>query len=105
MLRRRTGKRDSTKSNTALKINSGGLLVMWLLSSLLAAGFLTLLAHPRKLIVFKHDSHLGNARSGQLFDLVKIIKNTELPRDWKDYTVEPINKDLLPKGVTLIEKL
>jgi CRISPR-associated protein Csd2 len=61
--------------------------------------------NPRKLIVFKHDSHLGNARSGQLFDLVKIIKNADLPRDWKDYTVEPINKESLPKGVTLIEKL
>jgi CRISPR-associated protein Csd2 len=61
--------------------------------------------NPRKLIVFKHDSHLGNARSGQLFDLVKITKNTDLPRDWKDYTVEPVNKESLPKGVMLIEKL
>jgi CRISPR-associated protein Csd2 len=61
--------------------------------------------NPRKLIVFKHDSHLGNARSGQLFDLVKITKNADLPRDWKDYTVEPINKESLPRGVTLIEKL
>jgi CRISPR-associated protein Csd2 len=61
--------------------------------------------NPRKLIVFKHDSHLGNARSGQLFDLVKITKKGDLPRDWKDYSVEPINKESLPKGVTLIEKL
>ena len=61
--------------------------------------------NPRKLIVFKHDSHLGNARSGQLFDLVKINKKTDLPRDWSDYIVEPINLESLPKGVTLIEKL
>lgn len=42
--------------------------------------------NPRKLIVFKHSSHLGNARSGQLFDLVQIKpceKNP--PREWKDY--------------------
>jgi len=61
--------------------------------------------NPRKLIVFKHDSHLGNARSGQLFDLVKIKKNVELPRAWEDYMIEPIDKSSLPKGVTLIEKL
>lgn len=61
--------------------------------------------NSRKLIVFKHDSHLGNARSGQLFDLVKISKKTDLPRDWNDYTIEPINHESLPKGVTLIEKL
>lgn len=39
---------------------------------------------PRKLIIFKHASHLGNARSGELFDLVK-IKKFDTPRDWDDY--------------------
>jgi CRISPR-associated protein Csd2 len=61
--------------------------------------------NPRKLIIFKHDSHLGNARSGQLFDLVRIRKNVDLPRAWEDYTVEAIDKNFLPKGVTLIERL
>lgn len=43
--------------------------------------------NPRKLVVFKHEeSHLGNARSGQLFDLVQITTPTEKPpRGWDDY--------------------
>ena len=41
--------------------------------------------NPRKLIVFKHDSHLGNARSGELFDLVRIERKVELPRTFTDY--------------------
>lgn len=61
--------------------------------------------NPRKLIIFKHDGYLGNARSGQLFDLVRIKKNVNLPRAWEDYTVEAIDKNSLPKGVALIEKL
>jgi CRISPR-associated protein Csd2 len=60
--------------------------------------------NPRKLIVFKHDGHLGNARSGELFDLIKISKANNLPRKWTDYMVE-IKRDNLPKGVQLIEKL
>ncbi|GHU19116.1 type I-C CRISPR-associated protein Cas7/Csd2 [Spirochaetia bacterium] len=60
--------------------------------------------NPRKLIVFKHESYLGNARSGQLFDLIKIERKSMLPRDWSDYTVL-IDKSILPKGVELIEKL
>lgn len=58
---------------------------------------------PRKLIVFKHDSHIGNARSGELFDRIQIAKSTELPRDWKDYTVS-IDKSV-PLGIELIEML
>lgn len=42
--------------------------------------------NPRKLIFFKHDSHLGNARSGQLFDLVHVTPcNENPPRGWNDY--------------------
>jgi CRISPR-associated protein Csd2 len=60
--------------------------------------------NPRKLIVFKHDSHLGNARAGELFDRVAVKKKAELPRQWSDYEVT-IQRDKLPKGVTLEEKL
>ena len=42
--------------------------------------------NPRKLIIFKHESHLGNARSGQLFDLVQIKPcDQNPPRGWNDY--------------------
>lgn len=60
--------------------------------------------NPRNLIIFKHASHLGNARSGELFDRIKIIKNTELPRSYQDYKVE-INEESMPKGVELIKIL
>lgn len=60
--------------------------------------------NPRKLIVFKHDSHLGNARSGELFELVNVQKKADLPRCWSDYEVT-IQHDKLPKGVSLEEKL
>ena len=60
----------------------------------------------RKLIVFKHDSHLGNARSGELFDKVQITKNTDLPRSWSDYNVSPLEeiKKNLPVGIAVFEK-
>lgn len=60
--------------------------------------------NPRKLIVFKHDSHLGNARAGELFERVVVKKKTELPRGWNDYEVS-ISKEKMPKGITLEEKL
>jgi CRISPR-associated protein Csd2 len=62
--------------------------------------------NPRKLIVFKHDSHLGNARAGELFDRVNVEKKKDvvLPRAWSDYDVT-INKGNMPKGIAVDEKL
>jgi len=60
--------------------------------------------NPRKLIVFKHGSHLGNARSGELFERVIIEKIVDLPRNWEDYKVK-IEENNLPKGIELIQKL
>lgn len=43
---------------------------------------------PQKLIVFKHDSKLGNAPANKLFDLVDVKKVCEgAPRSFKDYEV------------------
>jgi CRISPR-associated protein Csd2 len=50
---------------------------------------------PRKLVIFKHDSHLGNELSGRLFDRVTVKKNSDLPRGKEDYTIT-VNKDNLP---------
>ncbi|MDY4550472.1 MAG: type I-C CRISPR-associated protein Cas7/Csd2 [Parabacteroides sp.] len=60
--------------------------------------------NPRALIVFKHESHLGNARAGQLFDLVKVEKKegVEYPRSFSDYVVT-IDKDAVPSNVTVEE--
>lgn len=55
----------------------------------------------QKLVVFKHDSALGNAPSHRLFDLVKVEKKpgVEVPRKFADYDVAiPTDKDL-PAGV------
>lgn len=60
--------------------------------------------NPRKLIIFKHNSHLGNARSGELFECIHIEKNTELPRNWEDYSVS-INRDNISSEIKIIEKL
>lgn len=60
--------------------------------------------NPRKLVVFKHNNHLGSARSGELFELVKISRKIDLPREWSDYSVE-IERNNLPTGIELMEIL
>lgn len=61
------------------------------------------LMSAQKLVVFKHDSVLGNAPANKLFDLIKVEKNTDsAPRSFKDYNVT-IDKDALPSGVTVEE--
>lgn len=42
----------------------------------------------RKVVVFQHSSPLGNARSADLFDLVKIVSKTKTPRSFSDYGIE-----------------
>jgi CRISPR-associated protein Csd2 len=58
--------------------------------------------NPRKLVIFKHESHLGNDLSGQLFERVKITKNKELPRSVNDYKIT-VNKDGLSSKITVQE--
>ena len=59
----------------------------------------------RELIIFKHDSELGNAPAHKLFDLVRITRDPELiaPRSYSDYTVE-VDESRLPAGVGIIRK-
>ena len=60
------------------------------------------LMSAQKLIVFKHDSVLGNAPANQLFDLVKVKKISETPRSFADYKVI-IDRDHCPTSVTIEE--
>ena len=62
------------------------------------------LMSAQKLIVFKHDSALGNASANQLFDLVHVEKkaDVDVPRKFGDYVVS-IEKEKLPSGVSLEE--
>ena len=62
------------------------------------------LMSTQKLIVFKHDSVLGNAPANKLFDLVKVEKVCDgAPRSFSDYTVT-IDKAGLPAKV-IVEEL
>ena len=58
----------------------------------------------QRLLVFKHDSALGNAPAHKLFDLVKIERKdkTKPARKFDDYSVT-IDRDNLPSGVILEE--
>ncbi len=53
----------------------------------------------RELIIFKHDSELGNAPSYKLFDAVTVARKegVTVPRSYRDYTVTVA--DTLPEGV------
>lgn len=55
----------------------------------------------RQLIVFRHDSELGNAPAWKLFELVKAEKNPGVvaPRAYSDYTLS-VDEENLPAGVT-----
>lgn len=56
--------------------------------------------NPRKLVIFKHSSHLGNELSGKLFERVKVTKNTELPRS-KDHYDITVDQGNLPNGIEI----
>lgn len=59
----------------------------------------------RKLIIFEHDSLMGNESAQKLFDAVKVerIDKSKPARDFSDYNVT-IMKGNIPKGVTLYVK-
>lgn len=63
------------------------------------------LMSTRKLVIFKHDSALGNAPAHALFDRVKLTKvDSDKPaREFIDYqlTIDEVD---LPKGVEVIKK-
>lgn len=60
--------------------------------------------NTRKLIVFKHNTALGNAPAHQLFDAVKVekINQDKSSRSFDDYKVT-IDKSKIPAEVELIE--
>ena len=61
------------------------------------------LMSAQKLIVFKHDSPLGNAPANKLFDLVKVEKVCNgAPRSFGDYEVT-IDREHVPSNVTVEE--
>lgn len=61
---------------------------------------------PQKLVVFKHQSALGNAPAHKLFERVTVQRKSSVAvgRSFADYDVT-INKSGLPSGIELIELL
>ena len=61
------------------------------------------LMSAQKLIVFKHESTLGNAPANKLFDLVQVVKKegVDVPRTFNDYEVKVA--DCPFSGVTIEE--
>ncbi|MBF0558712.1 MAG: type I-C CRISPR-associated protein Cas7/Csd2 [Nitrospirae bacterium] len=59
----------------------------------------------RKLIVFKHNSAMGNHPAHVLFDKVKIEAKQKPTRDFSDYSVIVPSQTDMPEGVTVEVKL
>lgn len=59
----------------------------------------------RKLIVFKHNSAMGNHPAHVLFDKVKVDAKQKPARDFNDYLVVVPSQADMPEGVTLEVKL
>jgi len=61
---------------------------------------------PRKLVVFEHESLLGNAPAHALFDRIKITRKdaTKPARAYSDYEVT-LDEQNLPAGITVHEML
>lgn len=62
--------------------------------------------NAQRLIVFRHDSALGNAPAQALFKRVSVARRPEVkvPRRFEDYMVE-IDRENLPSGVEIRELL
>lgn len=62
------------------------------------------LMSTQKLVVFKHDSALGNAPAHKLFERVTLKRKDDVkpPRSFADYNFE-IDKIEMPQGVSIIE--
>ena len=61
--------------------------------------------NARRLIVFKHDSMLGNAPAHKLFDRVKVKRITDSSkpaRSFDDYEIR-VDENKLPSGISLLE--
>jgi len=60
----------------------------------------------RKIIIFEHNSKMGDAPVQNLFDAVSVKRKDESKpaRDFTDYEVT-INKEMIPASVSLVEKM
>jgi len=61
---------------------------------------------PQKLVIFQHQSALGNAPAHKLFERVTVRRKVGVAaaRDFSDYEVA-VDKTDLPSGIEVIEPL
>lgn len=59
----------------------------------------------RRLVVFKHDSKLGNAPAHELLDMIAVSERMSPPRDFAHFDVSVPGQSRMPQGVTIIEKV
>lgn len=60
--------------------------------------------NTRSLIIFKHNSIMGNAQADELFDRIKITKKSDEPaRSFSDYKID-VDSNNLPSGIEIIRK-
>ena len=92
-------KKTTGFSETDLQLLWQAILNMFELDHSAARGKMSV----RELIVFRHDSELGNAPAYKLFDLVKAERNPGVvaPRAYSDYQIS-VDEEKLPTGVTCI---
>jgi len=76
------------------------LLAMWELDRSASRGFMA----TRGLVVFRHQSALGNARSHQLLERITVRRKDPVkpPRSFQDYALELDRRDL-PEGVEVFD--
>ena len=58
----------------------------------------------RKLIVFKHNSKMGNAPAHKVFEMVRAEAIRQPPRAFSDYRISVPDQSDVPSGVEIIEK-
>ncbi len=56
---------------------------------------------PRTIVMFRHDSYLGNAPASRLFETLRIEARTDTPRSFEDFDVTLPEASQLPEGVSL----
>lgn len=77
------------------------LIQMWECDRSASRGFMS----PRQLVIFTHESSLGNAPAHALFQRLKVTKHPEVvPRDFSDYQVS-LDETNLPNGITVFSLL
>jgi CRISPR-associated protein Csd2 len=61
---------------------------------------------PQKLVVFKHQTPLGNAPAHKLFERVSVQRRStvEVARAFSDYEVV-VDRDNLPTGIEVLDLL